>query len=77
MLSKLPPEVVIKYDLTVEGLGYNISYYCNMNIMTRSCCIIILGMSIMTFTQWHEPHCQLTYLSHDPETDHQLANELV
>jgi hypothetical protein len=29
----------------------------------------------MVFTQWHEPHCQLTYFSHDPETDHQLTNE--
>jgi hypothetical protein len=34
-------------------------------------------MSIMAFTQWHESHCQLTYLSHDPETGHQLTNELV
>jgi protein-S-isoprenylcysteine O-methyltransferase Ste14 len=48
-----------------------------MNIVTRSCCIIILGVSIMAFTQWHEPHCQLMYMSHDPETDHQLTNELV
>jgi hypothetical protein len=48
-----------------------------MNIVTLLCYIIMLGMSIMAFIQWHEPHCQLTYLSHDPETDHQLTNELV
>jgi hypothetical protein len=53
MQSKPPPEVVIKYDLIVQGLGYNISYYCNMNIVTRSCYLIMLGMSIMAFTQWH------------------------
>jgi hypothetical protein len=28
------PEVVIRYDLTVYGLGYNASYYRNMNTMT-------------------------------------------
>jgi hypothetical protein len=60
-----------------KDLGHNISYYCNMNIVTRSCYIIMLGMSIMAFTQWHEPHCQVTYLSHDLETDHELTNELV
>jgi hypothetical protein len=41
--SKLPSEVVIKHDLMVLGLGYNISYYRNMNIVTQSCYIIILG----------------------------------
>jgi hypothetical protein len=60
-----------------KDLGYNISYYCNMNIVTRSCYIIMLGMSIMAFTKWHEPYCQLTYLSHDPKIDDQLTNELV
>jgi hypothetical protein len=37
-----------------KDLGYNVSYYPNMNIVIRSCYIIKLGI-----TQWHEPHCQL------------------
>jgi hypothetical protein len=77
MQLKLPLEVVIKYNLTIQGLGYNFFYYCSMNIVAQSCCILILGMSFMVFTQWYEPHCQLTYLSYDLKTDHQLTNELV
>jgi hypothetical protein len=44
MQLKLLPEVVIKYDLRSKDLGYNVSYYCNMNIVTQSCYIIKLGM---------------------------------
>jgi hypothetical protein len=42
-----------------KDLGYNVSYYHNMNIVTQSSYIIKLGVPIMAFTQCHEPHSQL------------------
>jgi hypothetical protein len=63
-----------------KDLGYNASYYCNINIIAWSCYIIKLGKTIMEFTQWHEPHCQLdvfvTWSGNWSSVDHELVIEV-
>jgi hypothetical protein len=50
MQSKQPPVIVIRYVLMIKGLGYNTSYYHNMNIGHDHVAILMLGMYIMSFT---------------------------
>jgi hypothetical protein len=78
MQSKQPSEVVIRYDLMVLGLGYNASYYHNMNIVTWSCYNTNIGYVHHGIYQMAWSHCQLNInVPWSRNLNHQLTNEPV
>jgi hypothetical protein len=77
--SKQPPVIVIRYVLMVKELGYNVSYYHSMNIVTWSCCNTNVGYV------HHGIHLMVCMISLSIDINvtwsgnlnHQLTNELV
>jgi hypothetical protein len=79
MQSKLLPVIVIRYDLTVKGLGY----YALLDIVVlsfvgESYCNTYVGcVSITLFIQWHDTIINWHKCSWSVKFDHQLTSDLI